>query len=545
MKTLAPFEVAALSRSLELCPDPVALYAALSDHGRKPDTLLLESADQSNESGDKSLVMSRAALRLTGRLEAGDRIVTIEALSPNGRSLIAPLAERLGKQAHLRDQTDEALRLAFPPPPMGDEERRMRAPSVLDAVRATVLSLRVKGGEAALPPLCAGSIAYDLLGLYETLPAPKSDSLSWPDFELWLAEELVWVQHKSRRALALRFVFGGAEAEQAYHDATGGLKALVTRVRQVGTATDRPEPARPQTDDDAVEVDQHDAQYRETVRQLKTHITAGDVFQIVPSRTFSHPCSDPLAAYARLRALNPSPYMFFLHGTAGRLFGASPESALTVKGGTRDGEPRQVRINPIAGTRARGRGPDGMIDPDLDARIEAELRLDDKEIAEHMMLVDLARNDVARVSRPGTRRVEQLLQVVRYSHVMHLVSLVAGELRPDLDALHAYVATMNMGTLVGAPKLEAAKILRQVEPSRRGPYGGAVGYLTADGELDSCIVIRSAVEKDGVAHVRAGGGVVHDSVPQAEADETRRKAGAVLAALRATEARVGQEEDEA
>jgi anthranilate synthase component 1 len=414
----------------------------------------------------------------------------------------------------------------------------MRAPSVLDSVRAAVFSLRVVGGEAALPPICAGSIAYDLLGLYESLPAPQSDPLAWPDFELWLAEEIVWIQHRARRALALRFVFGGENAEAAYHDATRGLQALVTRVREIGTSTERPEPPRalPHGDDDTTGVDQNDASYRETVRQLKQHITGGDVFQIVPSRTFSRPCPDPLAAYAQLRALNPSPYMFFLHGQAGQLFGASPESALTVKGGTRHGEPREVRINPIAGTRARGRGPDGTIDADLDARIEAELRLDDKEVAEHMMLVDLARNDVARVSRPGTRRVEQLLQVVRYSHVMHLVSLVAGELRPDLDALHAYVATMNMGTLVGAPKLEAAKLLRQVEPSRRGPYGGAVGYLTAEGELDSCIVIRSAVVRDGVAHVRAGGGVVHDSEPQAEADETRRKAGAVLAALRAAEA---------
>lgn len=535
MKTLAAFEVAALSRSLELCPDPVALYAALSDGGRARDTLLLESADQSTQSGDKSLVMSRAALRLTGRLTPhGGRHVTLAALSPNGHNLLAPLIERLTIDAELVRRDEDEATLGYPPPSTGDEEARMRAPSVLDAVRAAVLSLNVVGGEAPLPPLCAGSIAYDLLGLYEALPPPKTDALGWPDFELWLAEELVWIQHQSRRAVALRFVFGGDEAEQAYHDATNGLATLVGTVREVGTGTARPAPGPVRGDDDS-EVDQDDASYRQTVTQLKTHITAGDVFQIVPSRTFRRPCPNPLDAYARLRALNPSPYMFFLHGERGQLFGASPESALTVEGGTRVGEPRQVRINPIAGTRARGRDGSGAIDTDLDARIEAELRLDGKEIAEHMMLVDLARNDVARVSIPGTRRVEQLLQVVRYSHVMHLVSLVAGELRPDLDALHAYVATMNMGTLVGAPKLEAAKLLRAHEPSRRGPYGGAVGYLTAEGELDTCIVIRSAAVSDGVAHVRAGGGVVHDSDPQAEADETRRKAGAVLAALKAAE----------
>lgn len=539
MKSLAAFEVATLSRSLEICPDPVALYAALSDGGRARDTLLLESADQSTHSGDKSLVMSRAALRLTGRLtREGHRRVTIAALGPNGHNLLHPLVDRLASDAEAVEVVERAANeatVAYPPPPAGDEETRMRAPSVLDAVRAAVLSLEVVGGDAPLPPLCAGSIAYDLLGLYEALPEPRADPLGWPDFELWLAEELVWIQHQSRRAVALRFVLGGDRAEQAYHDATGGLTDLVGVVRSVGNgrADGRAAHRAKLGDQLGGEVDQDDASYRQTVAQLKTHITAGDVFQIVPSRTFSHPCPRPLDAYARLRALNPSPYMFFLHGERGQLFGASPESALTVKGGTRVGEPRQVRINPIAGTRARGRDAHGAIDTDLDARIEAELRLDGKEIAEHMMLVDLARNDVARVSVPGTRHVEQLLQVVRYSHVMHLVSLVAGELRPDLDALHAYVATMNMGTLVGAPKLEAAKLLREHEPSRRGPYGGAVGYLTAEGELDTCIVIRSATVHDGVAHVRAGGGVVHDSDPQAEADETRRKAGAVLAALKA------------
>jgi anthranilate synthase component 1 len=250
------------------------------------------------------------------------------------------------------------------------------------------------------------------------------------------------------------------------------------------------------------------------------------VFQIVPSRTFSLPCPDPLRAYAALRALNPSPYMFFVRGEQGTLFGASPETALAVRG-----TPRRVTISPIAGTRRRGIDREGAIDDDLDARIEAELRLDEKEVAEHMMLVDLARNDVARVSQPGSRRVDALLDVVRYSHVMHLVSLVSGELRPQLDALHAYVATMNMGTLVGAPKLEAAALLRRHEATRRGPYGGAVGYITAGGEMDTCIVIRSAVVKDGLGHVRAGAGVVYDSDPRLEADETRRKAEAVLVAL--------------
>jgi anthranilate synthase component 1 len=190
-----------------------------------------------------------------------------------------------------------------------------------------------------------------------------------------------------------------------------------------------------------------------------------------------------------------------------------------------------VEIRPIAGTARRGRTPEGAPDLDLDGRLEAELRLSEKEVAEHMMLIDLARNDVARVSKPGTRHVPRLLTVDRYSHVMHLVSYVKGELQDGLDALHAYAASMNMGTLVGAPKLEAARILRQRETTRRGPYGGAVGYVTSEGDMDTAIVIRSALVKDGVAYVRAGAGVVYDSDPAAEAEETRRKAQAVLKAL--------------
>jgi len=198
------------------------------------------------------------------------------------------------------------------------------------------------------------------------------------------------------------------------------------------------------------------------------------------------------------------------------------------------GIPRRVTIRPIAGTAARGRSDSGAIDPDLDTRREAALRLDEKETAEHMMLVDLARNDVARVSRPGTRQVTRLLTVDRYAHVMHLVSEVQGELAQGLDALHAYAAAMNMGTLVGAPKIRAAAILREVEPSRRGAYGGAVGYLTQGGEMDTAIVIRAAVVRDGIARVRAGAGIVFDSDPASEARETRRKAAAVLQAIAGT-----------
>jgi anthranilate synthase component I len=294
-----------------------------------------------------------------------------------------------------------------------------------------------------------------------------------------------------------------------------------------------PAPAGPPPDAPVPDVDQDDAAYAAGVAGLQEHIRAGDVYQVVPSRTFTLPCPDPLGAYRRLRAGNPSPYLFYLRGPERVLLGASPETCLRV-----DGPARRVSVLPIAGTAARGRGPDGRIDADTDTRHEVALRLDVKEAAEHLMLVDLARNDVARVSEPGTRTVTRLLAVERYAHVMHLVSEVTGELRAGIDALEAYAATLNMGTLVGAPKVRAAALLRETEPSRRGVYGGAVGYLRDDGTLETAIVIRSAVVRDGVAHVRAGAGVVLDSHPLGEAEETSRKARAVLEAVAAAEAPV-------
>ena len=218
--------------------------------------------------------------------------------------------------------------------------------------------------------------------------------------------------------------------------------------------------------------------------------------------------------------------MFYLQDSEFCIFGASPESALKYQQSN-----RQVEIYPIAGTRPRGFNADGSLSPDLDSRIELDLRLDKKELAEHIMLVDLARNDIARVSQPGTRHVADLLKVDRYSHVMHLVSRVCGTLEHELDALHAYQACMNMGTLSGAPKVKATSLIREVEGKRRGSYGGAVGYLTGDGDMDTCIVIRSAFVKNSQAQIQAGAGVVFDSDPQSEANETRQKAQAVINAI--------------
>ena len=272
--------------------------------------------------------------------------------------------------------------------------------------------------------------------------------------------------------------------------------------------------------------DLDDETFGSVVSALKGHIKKGDIFQAVPSRSFFMDCPQPYTAYCCLKSDNPSPYAFYFEDPDFILFGASPEFALRF-----DAKNREVAISPIAGTRPRGLKADGSPDPDLDTRLELELRTDAKEISEHLMLVDLARNDLARIAIPGSRLVKNMLHVDRYQSVMHLVSDVRATLRPELDAFHAYLASMNMGTLSGAPKIKAHELIYRYEGKKRGFYGGSVALICADGSFDSCIVIRSALVKNGRAQIQAGCGVVVDSNPQAEAQETLNKARSVLLAI--------------
>ena len=264
------------------------------------------------------------------------------------------------------------------------------------------------------------------------------------------------------------------------------------------------------------------------VQTAKRHIIDGDIFQVVLSRTMIEPCPDePLDVYKRLRELNPSPYMFYLNTPNTILMGSSPELNLRVSGTG----PRSVEIRPIAGTKPRGR-VEGKIDPDTDFRYEAELKIDRKELAEHMMLVDLARNDIARVAEPGSRVVTELLTAEKYESVQHLVSNVKGVLAGGLDAPERVPGHDEHGHAHRRPKIEAMKIIRRLEKNKRGYYGGAVMYLTVDGQFDSCITIRSLQVRDHAAYIRVGAGIVHDSVPKTEFEETEHKARSCLRAIR-------------
>ena len=506
-EAVAADRLTVLTRRLPFAPDPLGLYAAATAQGAGA-TALFETADAGAQESAQSLLFLDPWLSV--RMRGGE--VRVDTHDESG----APIARRLEACVAERE-------LAYTPNRAGTrtetENERLLADSVLDVLRELVFELPLASRDAAAQVFAYGCFAYDLIDAFESLPEPKRDTTGYPDYGFHLASSVIRIDH--RHAATTLSVLAPERDEVAARRRLTELADYCQR----GTRYERTE-AAPAT----ARATQSDADYAAVVERAKEHIRAGDVYQIVPSRAWEAPCPDPLAAYARLRAANPSPYMFILEDPGYTLFGASPESALKV-----DAASRRVEVHPIAGTRPRGRNAAGAFDAERDTRLELELRLSEKEVAEHVMLVDLARNDIARVAVPGSRRVRELMQVERYSHVMHLVSRVEGELSPGLDALHAYRATLNMGTLTGAPKLRAAQLLREYEADRRGPYGGAVGYLCGNGDLDTAIVIRSALVRDGVARVQAGAGVVADSDPVAEADETRRKAQSVLRALGARE----------
>ncbi len=552
---ISPGKVETIEQVGHYVDDPLAAFAHLC--GNKNNALLLESAEIDSKDDLQSLLMVDAALRMECR---GNR-VEVKALTGNGASVLPLFVDHAPDGLHIKERTDTSITLVCDEADGElDEDSRLKAASVMDALRIVINKITpIRQHPHAV--FLGGVFAYDMLAGFEKLPDVAEGENDCPDFVFYLAETLITVDHQTRETHLIGSVFSGQDVAQQYFAIAQRLEAIHQQLHDmpaepvlVGANTakiadveseaqsgqslvsDSESPNETKNGQSLssfnpsveVSVNLSDEQFCNHVLDLKQHILAGDIFQVVPSRTFSLPCPSPLLAYAKLKESNPSPYMFYMQDAAFSIFGASPESALKY-----ERESNQVEIYPIAGTRPRGKRPDGSIDRDLDSRIELNLREDTKEKSEHIMLVDLARNDVAKVSRPGTRYVKDLLKVDRYSHVMHLVSRVVGQLRDDLDPLHAYQACMNMGTLVGAPKVSAATLIREVEKKRRGSYGGAVGYLNGQGDMDTCIVIRSAFVKNGTAYIQAGAGVVYDSVPQAEADETRAKAQAVIGAVKA------------
>jgi anthranilate synthase component I len=371
-----------------------------------------------------------------------------------------------------------------------------------------------------LPPFAGGAVgmfAYDLVRTVEPLGAPGPDPVGLPDLALMLTDGLVAFDHLKHTISVLANVYADEDLEDSYRRALETIAEV--RWRLAGPV---PRPTRPPRRDREVpefQSNMTDERFKEIVARIIDYIYAGDAFQVVPSQRWSARVPvDAFSIYRGLRAVNPSPYMYFLDFGDFKLAGASPEPLITVSG-------RHVSTRPIAGTRPRG------ATPDEDRRSAEELLADQKERAEHVMLVDLGRNDLGRVCEYGTVEVEEFMAVENYSHVMHIVSSVSGRLRSEVGALQALSSVLPAGTLSGAPKVRAMQIIDELEPVKRGGYGGAIGWVSYTGDLDTCIHIRTVVVKDGVAHVQAGGGTVADAQPEYELRESEAKARAVRQAV--------------
>jgi anthranilate synthase component 1 len=393
------------------------------------------------------------------------------------------------------------------------------AAAPMDSLRALVQANRLPV-PAGLPSIAAGLfgyLGYDMVRQIERLPSKNPDVLGVPE-AVMIRPTLTAVFDHVRDTLTLVTPVWPApgldprkawEAAQARLDeAEAALDRPLPRPAPPAVLPALPAPASNFTKDG----------FEAAVLRAKDYIAAGDVFQVVPSQRFSIPFAlPPFALYRALRRLNPAPYLFFCDFGGFALVGASPEILVSVKHG-------EVKLRPLAGTRRRG------ATPEEDAQLERELLADPKELAEHLMLIDLGRNDVGRVAEIGSVRVTRKFAIERYSQVMHIMSEVVGRLRPGLDAVDALMAGFPAGTLSGAPKVRAMQIIEELEPSRRGTYAGGVGYFGADGDMDTCIALRTALVKDGVMHVQAGAGVVADSDPAAEYAETQQKARALFRA---------------
>jgi anthranilate synthase component I len=361
-----------------------------------------------------------------------------------------------------------------------------------------------------------GYLSYDMVRFFERLPDQTVDDLNVPDSMFMLTDTIVIFDHMLQKIKVVSNALVDGPLEKTYQQAIDKIEQLIARLRQ-------PPPARPTRQLPAGPLTLTSTftkeAYEQVVERAKEYIRAGDIIQVVPSQRLEAAIDvDPFDIYRTLRTVNPSPYMFYLKFRDLRLVGSSPEVNVRLEGSL-------IELRPLAGTRRRGRHATE------DLEITTELMQDPKERAEHIMLVDLGRNDVGRVAKIGSVKVTELLQVEKYSHVMHLVSHVVGELAEGKDCYDVMRATFPQGTVSGAPKIRAMEIIEELEPTKRGPYAGAVGYFSYSGNMDTCIALRTMTVKDNSAFVQAGGGVVADSVPELEYEETLNKARALMRAI--------------
>ncbi len=498
--------------------DALPVFSHLTAGGTVSGTLLLESGEIAPTYGERSIGVVHSSLCVRGR-GAQFEIAALDAI---GRALL----DRLDLGVSGIAITSRSLTRIAGTVEVGRGRatlgERLAATGHAAVLRAVLRLCGAPARATGMPLGLYGCCGYDFARQLETLPPARADIQQDSDYVFYLPTRLFVIDYVTQHTVLIVAVPSAADADQctAVHAHLAEMRAAV-EVKSAGTLA----AAHVGDFDSDVTQDEFESQ----VRSLQEAITEGRIFQAVIGRTLSATFSgSPLAVYRTLRRTNPSPYLFYMRDDRGVLLGASPEMAVRV---ARDGARRIVELKPIAGTAPRGL-VNGRIDPALDERYEIALKVDRKELAEHAMLVDLARNDIAAISRPGTTRVPESFIIEKYSRVQHLVSRVQGELLGGYDALDAYLATMNMGTLTGAPKPEAMRLIAETESTARGFFGGGIGFLTADGELETAIVIRSMRMLDGRVYIRAGAGIVADSSPTSEWAETGYKAQACIDALK-------------
>lgn len=488
--------------------EPNHLYKIFADHGRVKNTFIFIE----QEAEQNSLVVVKSALKFEYRNEQ----FVLTPLSDFGQQLIQQLnVEKIsGKQYTL---VIKPVTMNVPNIPVNRGISGIRQLLALFKNQFSQLDIQ-----------CPVIFNFEFYNSIESIPRPRTDSLECADIIGFIPE--IGFKINAQKNQSHLFI-NGSLSNSAKNSIL--LQKYISTVKAINKTP--PFQTIPPNPNPQYNTNLSDREYANIVEKVKKHILEGDAYQVVISRQFKLPCVKPFEAYLTLQQNNISPYHYYYNLGESIIIGASPETNIKVRfPQNHTDEHRELTLYPIAGTQPRGVDSNGHFNQDKDMRQESKLRLDTKEMAEHMMLVDLARNDISRVAIPGSTLVNQLMQVVKFSKVMHLYSLVTGKLLADFDELHCFSACMNMGTLSGAPKRKATEILQNFEGQTRGPYGGGIGWISTYGECDTAIIIRSALIRNSTAYVQAGAGIVFDSDPKSEALETKQKAFAVIQAIAQT-----------
>ena len=507
-------------QTLKVIPEVDAFFQALSDNGHNTGAILFKLGNTDSKYAHLSIGIYHSSLSIRGK----DQNFTIESFDDRGDyllDLIVPQLQHLNiKHQHTAHKINGSLSIDLS---QVELNQRLCANNHMQLIRLCLFNMSKEHPIKRLPLGLYGCFAFDFIDQFEQLAPYQQDCLKDDDYVFYLPSKLFIVDHQKQLTRLLSII--PSEGEHYLTEAQHDIDHMHQTLQNTHVFNKQAYQCGEISSDTSFE------EFSQATANIIEHIKQGDAYQVVYGRLMQTSFSgEALDVFHQLSHLNPSPFEFFMNDDQTYLVGCSPELALRVIEKEHHKNCYQIEIHPIAGTKPRGFAQD-KIDPITDQRYTISMQVDGKELAEHTMLIDLARNDIAAVAKTGTTLVTESFNIAKYSHVQHLVSKVIGELSNEYDALQAYLATMNMGTLTGAPKTSALNIIRKLEKNARGYFGGAFGFMTADGELETTIVIRSIRFKQQNAYVRAAGGIVVDSLSSHEWQETVHKASSCIKAL--------------